>query len=100
MGEQFEACWKCGTASDGSPPPDPEVYEAAEQGESFATDDEAAAFGSDLQCPLCGQTTFAWGTLQSAGDSSYCETDGPLAGCCIPCQARRCVNCGNVQLFV
>ena len=55
-------------------------------------------------CPICGQTTFKWGTVGTGSvGSSFNEDEVPPGFFSQPRHAklvaRECADCGNVQWF-
>jgi hypothetical protein len=53
-------------------------------------------------CPSCGSTHFAWGRFAEFDDARYYEDGGFVHNLTSPAfevRARRCRDCGNLQLF-
>ncbi len=52
-------------------------------------------------CPICGEQEYEWGHPGSSGGVYYL-TEGAHFGLGMgeALQARKCLNCGNVQLFI
>lgn len=57
---------------------------------------------SKLPCPACGEIIYSWGNLTAqslqyeADDASFWTKINPFAS---SVRARRCNNCGNLQMF-
>lgn len=58
---------------------------------------------ADRPCPICGGSSYCWGTLMAMGFKFYAEDTSwftkllPNRGNKLP--ARRCNGCGNIQIF-
>lgn len=92
----FEACWKCGTDRGGTPPPNPEAFQA---------DPEPSGTAFETPCPICGQSAFMWGSLQGNYPLTYKGPDATLVEKVLlvgghSVSTRLCDKCGNLQLFV
>ncbi len=97
--ESFDACWKCGTTRDGTPPVHPEVY----QPDTENAEPTGPAY--ETPCPICGAASYSWGDVQGHYPLIYKDqTDSMLkkifsySGHSI--KTRLCQTCGNLQLFL
>lgn len=56
---------------------------------------------NSLPCPICGETRYEWGTPGSEG-GVYFVPDGSIYGFGggEGLAARKCLSCGNMQLFI
>lgn len=58
---------------------------------------------ADQPCPMCGGESYSWGSLRAHGGFNF-VSDGTsllvkLFGGGTELPARRCNECGNVQIF-
>lgn len=120
--DTFETCWKCGTSREGAPPADPSLYDPATRdaltdpnydGDAWVQSRQLDPFGGIFSyqpemvappsppCPICHFTEYAWGRVAHHDNSViYLENNGPMFDNAGPIRVRRCVRCGNLQMFV
>jgi len=124
----FETCWKCGTSPDGTPPANPAIYVETDQpfdrydlarynplfgdlsgpvavdkfrprNQDRISDDAADPGDSPTytgpQCVCCGRTEYSFGAV----NAKFYEAGSVMFSNAMDIRARRCLNCGNLQLF-
>ncbi len=55
-----------------------------------------------LPCPVCGKTSYEWGTLTAQGLTFSSDQESGLRRALkmgFQAKARRCVECLNIQIF-
>jgi hypothetical protein len=58
-----------------------------------------AKHSKESPCPICGGTRFTWGKPLGKTYTRFRPADAGLLSWGEPMEARKCNNCGNVQLF-
>jgi len=124
----FETCWNCGTSPDGTPPANPAIFVETDQpfdtsdiaryfppiidfsARPAAVDQfrprnetripDAAESGgtpaySGPPCVCCGRTEFSFGAV----NAKFYEAGSVMFSNAMDIRARRCLTCGNLQLF-
>lgn len=52
-------------------------------------------------CPICGEVNYEWGKMGSQGGLYYLPEGAWFGfGMGEPLRARKCLRCGNVQVFL
>ena len=89
----FDSCWRCGTDREGTPPASPAIYTRPDNYTGLERFDAREI----APCPICDSISFSWDNIM-AKSFEYSEPSDELGVWYKP-QLRRCLACGNLQLF-